>query len=125
MASQLVAVGFTARRSRSPKPNTDSMLCLPVTNDQPGVAKRVEWLGLGRVIPATRVTTRKLKRELERLLTTPAFQASASHFQGLLRKKNGLAEAADLVEQHLATEGTTLRRETGCLRNPGKTASGR
>lgn len=87
------------------------MLCLPVTNDQPGVAKRVEWLGLGRVIPATQVTTRKLRRELECLLTTPAFQASACRYQGLLRKKNGFEEAADLVEHHLAAAGRPRRRE--------------
>src|SRR5439155_2876258 len=26
------------------------MLCIPVTNDQPGVARRVEWLGAGEVL---------------------------------------------------------------------------
>jgi len=84
------------------------MLCLPVTNDQPGVAKRAEYLGNGRVIPVGQVTTRRLRTELDRLLGDDSFQQKASEFAEKLASYDGLAMAAELVEQALQTRQPVL-----------------
>lgn len=74
------------------------MLCLPVTNDQPGVAKRVEWLGAGRVLPVGRVTPKRLRRELEILLRDDSYRAAAQSRQRQLAPVDGPSLAADVVE---------------------------
>ncbi|PQO44880.1 glycosyltransferase [Blastopirellula marina] len=75
------------------------MLCLPVTNDQPGVAKRVEFHGNGRLVPVRKVTSAKLKQELTRMLQDESFKQKASQFQAQLAQLDGPAMAADLIEQ--------------------------
>jgi MGT family glycosyltransferase len=75
------------------------MLCLPVTNDQPGVAKRVEWIGAGRAIPVGRVTVRKLKTELARLLEDPSYATAAKAIQRQLSETPGLEMAAEVIEK--------------------------
>ncbi len=77
------------------------MLCLPVTNDQPGVAKRVEYLGNGRCIPVRQVTTARLKQELTRMLKDDSYQAKATQFADCLAKLDGLQMAAELIERAL------------------------
>ncbi|MEW4455309.1 glycosyltransferase [Bremerella sp. JC817] len=79
------------------------MLCLPVTNDQPGVAKRVEYHGSGRVIPVQKVTTKRLRAELDRLQNDPKFQQKADQFQADIASRDGLEMAADLIEQAFRT----------------------
>jgi len=88
------------------------MLCLPVTNDQPGVAKRVEWLGMGRVIPVARVSTKRIKKELDHLLGDPEFQKRMSGFQQQLDRMDGPAEAATLIERAFLTGEPILRAES-------------
>ena len=86
------------------------MLCLPVTNDQPGVAKRVEWLGAGRAIPERRVTVRRLKRELAKLRDDPSYARAAKAFQQQLSETPGLKMAADVIEKAF----TNREEERGC-----------
>lgn len=80
------------------------MLCLPVTNDQPGVAKRVEYLGNGRCIPVRQLTTARLKQELKRILEEDSYQAKATQFAEALAKFDGPEVAAELIEQALLSK---------------------
>lgn len=84
------------------------MLCLPVTNDQPGVAKRAEYLGNGRVIPVRQVTTRRLRKELDRMLNDDSFQRKADEFAEKLARYDGLEMAAKLIEQALESKSPVL-----------------
>ena len=82
------------------------MLCLPVTNDQPGVAKRVEWLRAGRVIPVQKVTTNRLMSELKQLTDDCSYQDVANDLQSRIARVDGVSVAADIVEQALSTKTT-------------------
>lgn len=84
------------------------MLCLPVTNDQPGVAKRAEYLGNGRVIPVRQVTTKRLRAELERMLNDDSFQRKADEFAANLASFDGLEMAAKLIEEALHSKQPVL-----------------
>ena len=75
------------------------MLCLPVTNDQPGVAKRVERLQVGVVRPVSKVSVRGIRRDLAHLLSKPVFTQNAQKYQGKLALTDGLSQAASIVEQ--------------------------
>lgn len=74
------------------------MLCLPVTNDQPGVARRVEWLGAGEVLRPGKATAARVRAALTRLLTDGKYRAAAGGCKEKLSGTSGVALAADIVE---------------------------
>jgi UDP:flavonoid glycosyltransferase YjiC (YdhE family) len=75
------------------------MVCLPVTNDQPGIARRVEYLGAGLVLAAGRARPGRVHRLLGRVLADPAYRASAGRLRDQMRGLDGPALAADVIEQ--------------------------
>ncbi|MGC1274971.1 MAG: glycosyltransferase [Planctomycetaceae bacterium] len=75
------------------------MLCVPITNDQPGVARRVEWVGAGEVLPVGRVTPDRLRSQLTQILDDPDYAAKARHCREQIAKADGLRRAADVIEQ--------------------------
>jgi len=79
------------------------MLCLPVTNDQPGVARRVEWLGLGEVLKPAQATATRIARTVEKLLTDDRYRAAGEKYRDQLKGNPGVVRAADIVEESLRT----------------------
>jgi MGT family glycosyltransferase len=89
------------------------MVCLPVTNDQPGVARRVEWLGAGEVLPIRRVTAERLRTLLKRVLKEPSYREAALQCRDEIQKIDGLARAVEIIEQAFRTRQAVLRETTG------------
>ena len=85
------------------------LLAIPVTNDQPGVARRLEWLGLGEVILPSQVTAPRLRALLEKILTTPKYRENANKYQQQMANGPGVVEAANLVEKAFTTRQRILR----------------
>ena len=85
------------------------MVCLPVTNDQPGVASRVEWLGLGEILPVRRVTARRLRERSDRVLKVPKYLDASARRRAELSGKSGAELAADLAARAFAS-GEKVRR---------------
>jgi zeaxanthin glucosyltransferase len=85
------------------------MLCLPVTNDQPGVAARVAWLGAGEVMPPKRATAERVRAAVERLLNESSFRQKAEECRDRMAKVDGPAVAAEVVERAL-TSGKRVER---------------
>jgi zeaxanthin glucosyltransferase len=79
------------------------MLCLPVTNDQPGVARRVEWLGLGEVLKPGQATAEKIRATVGKLLADGRYRTAAEKCRDQLKGNPGVVRAADIVEQSLRT----------------------
>jgi MGT family glycosyltransferase len=84
------------------------MVAIPITNDQPGVAARIRWTGSGLVVPPARLTARKLRKAITRVLTEPTFKANAVRLQEAIARSGGLAQAADVVEAVLETRQPVL-----------------
>jgi zeaxanthin glucosyltransferase len=87
------------------------MVCLPVTNDQPGVAMRVAWLGLGETIPVKRVTAGRLRGCIERVLQEPQYRETAARYRRELSTLDGPKMAAELVSQALERGGRLERSD--------------
>lgn len=79
------------------------MLCLPVTNDQPGVASRVAWLGAGEWVLPKAATAGLVRAAVDRLLSVPSFRQKAEECRDRMAKVDGPAVAADVVERALTT----------------------
>ncbi len=75
------------------------MVAIPVTNDQPGVASRIEWFGAGKRIPIAKLNVSKLNRAVREVLNNPAYRARAKELQSQIIAADGLETAANIVER--------------------------
>jgi MGT family glycosyltransferase len=84
------------------------MVAMPITNDQPGVARRLEWLGLAEVVLPRQLTASRLRRAVERVLSDPGYRARARERAGEIAALHGVRRAADIVEQAFRTRAPVL-----------------
>jgi len=80
------------------------LVALPIGYDQPGVAARIEFHGIGRFVPFEDLTVNRLLRHIREVLSDPSFREKALSFQKLIRETHGLKRAADIVEQAFSEE---------------------
>jgi zeaxanthin glucosyltransferase len=79
------------------------MVAIPITNDQPGVARRLEWLGLGKVVLPRQLTPQRLRAAVEHVLGDPGYRSRARERAQEIASLDGLGRAADIVEQAFRT----------------------
>lgn len=74
------------------------MVAIPITNDQPGIAGRIVWCGVGELVPLGQLTVSNLKLAINRVLNQPRYKQKALELQAEIRQSGGVVQAADLVE---------------------------
>ncbi len=85
------------------------LLAIPLAFDQPGVAARVVWHGIGR--RASRFTTsHSMARQLQTLLADESYVEQMKTLRTALRQAGGTTLAADIVEQAMLTRKPVLKR---------------
>ena len=87
------------------------MTAIPVTNDQPGVASRLAWLGAGQVVPLAGLRTDRLRAAVRQVLTEPRYRERAVDVQRQIQALDGVRRAADIAEQALSTRQPVLRTD--------------
>ena len=88
------------------------MVAIPITNDQPGVASRLEWLGVAEVIQPNRLSAPRLRAALERVLGDPRYREKARRHQAEIAGLDGVRRAAEIAEEALTTRHAVLRKMT-------------
>ena len=94
------------------------MVAIPITNDQPGVARRLEWLGLAEVVLPRRLTASRLRQGVERVLDDPSYRIRARERAAEIAGLDGVTRAADIVEQAFRTNRPVLAGDRG-FHGPG------
>ena len=84
------------------------MVAIPITNDQPGVARRLEWLGLADVVLPRHLTAPRLRAAVERMLGDPGYRARARVRAAEIATLDGVGRAADIVEAAFRTNRPVL-----------------
>jgi len=79
------------------------MVAIPITNDQPGVARRLEWLGLAEVVLPRHLTVPRLRAAVERVLGDPGYRSRVRERAAELAGLDGIGRAADIVEEAFRT----------------------
>ncbi|AFY87299.1 glycosyltransferase [Chroococcidiopsis thermalis] len=79
------------------------MVAIPVTNDQPGVAARIAWTGVGEYVPLSRLNVPKLKAAIQKVFTENSYKQNAARLQQAIQKAGGVTRAADIIEQAIST----------------------
>ncbi len=82
------------------------LVCIPMGNDQPGVAARVAARGAGVVVPRRKLNTKQLRAAVHAVLEDESYRRSARKVQASILQSDGLQRAADIVEDALK-----IRRE--------------
>jgi zeaxanthin glucosyltransferase len=85
------------------------MVAIPITNDQPGIASRLEWLGVAEVVAPSRLSVPRLGAAIQRVLREPGYRVKARRYQQEIAHLNGLALAADIVDQAISLREPVLR----------------
>jgi UDP:flavonoid glycosyltransferase YjiC (YdhE family) len=78
------------------------LVAIPITNDQPAAAARIEWSGVGRSIRIKQVTAPRLRAVLEEVLAEPSYRENARRLQMEIASLNALERASEVVESVLA-----------------------
>jgi zeaxanthin glucosyltransferase len=90
------------------------LICVPLGNDQPGVAARVAARGAGVVIPRRKLTARRLHRAVRAVLQEGKYREAAREVQAALAQVDGLDRAADIVEDAVVPTLCGRKRRLSC-----------
>ena len=75
------------------------MVAIPIGYDQPGVAARIAFHGVGEFVEIGNLTARHLSELIVKVTTHPGYRDKARWFQKVLGETRGLDLAADIVER--------------------------
>jgi MGT family glycosyltransferase len=75
------------------------MVAIPIGYDQPGVASRISYHGVGEFVEIDDLTAQRLSELIARVTSNPSYRDKARCFQKVLRKTRGLDVAADIIER--------------------------
>src|SRR3954467_3225485 len=79
------------------------MVAIPITNDQPGVAARIEWTGTGEMVSVSKLSVARLRTEVQRVLGDQRYRDNAKKLQQAIRSRDSISMAAELIESALRT----------------------
>jgi len=65
------------------------LAAIPAADDQPGVAARIERVGVGTVVPFKKASAEKLQKAVKDVLENPAYRVAARKRQAMIHEKMG------------------------------------
>ena len=75
------------------------LVAIPIGYDQPGVAARIAYHGVGELMEIEHLTVEGLSQLTRKVLNDPRYRLQAQHFASLIAEMRGLELAADVIEQ--------------------------
>ncbi len=79
------------------------LVTIPITNDQPGVAARIAWTGVGQFITTSGLTTGRLRQAIQEVLMQPSYKQNALRLQTAINQAGGVRRAVDIIEQAISS----------------------
>ena len=77
------------------------LVTIPLTYEQPAIARRVEWTGAGQSISVRALDPSGLARTVQAVLERPKYRDAAQRLRTVIMAAGGVARAADIVETAL------------------------
>jgi zeaxanthin glucosyltransferase len=75
------------------------MVAIPIGFDQPGLAARIAYHGVGEFIEVEELTQERLSELIQKVLKNHGYRDKARYFQKVIAETRGLDIAADVIEQ--------------------------
>lgn len=85
------------------------LVAIPITNDQPGVAMRVAWTGVGERILPGQLNPARLRAAIERVMSEGRYRERAVQMQRAIASTSGAVDAVRVIEAVLATRAPVVR----------------
>lgn len=74
------------------------LIAIPITYEQPAIARRIVFRSVGETIPFPRLTPHLLRNKIRRLLALDSpYRANAARMADAIRAAGGVAKAADII----------------------------
>jgi zeaxanthin glucosyltransferase len=92
------------------------MVAIPIGYDQPGVAARIRYHGVGEFLELEELTASRLSELIQRVRTNQRYHDKARYMQEVIEQTRGLEVAADVIErvfgarERVDAEGAELSR---------------
>jgi zeaxanthin glucosyltransferase len=77
------------------------LVAVPITYEQPAIAKRISWTGSGRVVPFRGLKVRALRDAIAEVLGDPSYAVKAQTVARSIQDSGGVKRAADVIESVL------------------------
>jgi zeaxanthin glucosyltransferase len=74
------------------------LVAIPLTYEQPAIARRVEWVGAGQSLSWQMLNPSRLQRAVQTVLEQPQYAACARRIQDAIVLSGGVSSAADTIE---------------------------
>jgi MGT family glycosyltransferase len=74
------------------------LVAVPITYEQPAIARRIEWVGAGRILLAQSITVSCVRDALQDVMTSDKYAVAARQVQCSIRNAGGSLRAADIIE---------------------------
>jgi zeaxanthin glucosyltransferase len=74
------------------------MVAIPIGYEQPGVASRIAYHGVGEIVELENLTTPRLAEQIAKVRSNPSYRDKALWFRQIIKESRGLDVAADIVE---------------------------
>lgn len=87
------------------------LVCIPLGNDQPGVAARVAAKGAGVTIPRRKLTAARVRAAVADVLEDQRYRAAARRLQTAMAEVDGPELAANIIEKTLRIEAPIAMRK--------------
>lgn len=84
------------------------LVCVPLGNDQPGVAARVVARGAGVAIPRRKLTSARVRMAVRAVLEEGRYRRAARRLQAAMAAVDGPERAADVIEKVLGIQQRRL-----------------
>jgi MGT family glycosyltransferase len=81
------------------------MVTVPITYEQPAIARRVEWTGAGRAVSLASIDASRLRTAVADVLGRSCYREGALRIAAAIRRAGGVGRAADIVGSTLGPAG--------------------
>jgi zeaxanthin glucosyltransferase len=81
------------------------MVAIPIGYDQPGVAARIAYHGVGEFLELGELTVKSLSKLIQQVQRNQSYHDKARHLQKVIAQSRGLDLAAEVIERAFAISG--------------------
>jgi UDP:flavonoid glycosyltransferase YjiC (YdhE family) len=85
------------------------MVAIPLAHDQPAVAARLARLKIAEVLPVMRLSAKRIRKAVTKLLSDPSYLDAAVDMQTKLQSLRGLERAVEVIEKSLEKQSSSPR----------------
>jgi MGT family glycosyltransferase len=75
------------------------LIAIPITNDQPGVAARIQWTGAGETLPLDQLEAERLRELVVKVMDEVRYKEQAQRVQQAIGQASPLERACEILEE--------------------------